>query len=1030
MKNFYAFAVLLFLLPCTSWAQGLLSGRVVDESDLTLPGATVAIKGINKFTVTDEIGSYILLNVPDGRYEVTVTYIGYETLTKAIAITNGNSVKLDFKMKLGLGTNLETVVVSGQMSSTLKALNQQKNSDRIVNVISADQIGRFPDPNIGDALKRIPGVYVQLDQGEASLISIRGTDPSKSTINVNGSSIAGTGENRAVGISAIPADMVQTVEVTKAVTPDMDGDAIGGVVNLITRKAPYTKLLSVTGGSGYSAIVQKPTYNGNIVFGNRYAKDKKLGVMASGSYYQQFLGSSDHQTTWEDVKWVDQQTYFMPKFLNMIQNNLERIRQSYTVGVDYKFNQKNTLTLTGIYNNYNDWRQISTLKVDDLGAQYPLNWERAPGYEGVDKVIVDENKDYIDDKTNEPYLNLKNDHLHPKYQPELERHIEGGVNDRNAAQITQRIMNLGMEGEHIIGKLKMNWKGSYLKNVTDRPNTRELELESENEKNVQMDYTNSAFIKANNGFEIENILQNIEGRQSFHNDSVDTWYMDNLTGTDRRANTKQYLAQVDFTLPIKSGKFSNSIKFGAKHRGLNLENKTTSRVQWYPQIAPEMKAKYEAALASGKSVNARDYAGWSDFWRGFGSNLTNISNNLHLNTDYNVGSAASAKWLSTLNTDVNGNTSEFLLNQVYQNVLANNYSGDEGVSAAYVMSTQNFGDKFSLIFGGRVERSVVEYEGFNYNERANFIPSKQLTRSEFLNFMPALHAKYTPDNSKVFRFAYTRTISKPDYKDISPYLSVNVKDKVIKEGNADIKPTLSNNLDLLGEFYTGNTGLISAGIYMKNITNYKILARDLVKFNEVEEFIETPQSLLDQGANPTSIASYKKDYDKLKAANGDLERTKPGNGGRANLLGFELAFQRGLTFLPKPFSNLSIYSNYTHNFIFVKEGDPKLPGTASDILNLSLAYEIKRFNARVSYNNTSPFVTILGTNNKGDVYYDKVSYLDANLNFFLTPKLVLYASGNNLLNQAQRRYQYQSEYTYSSLYTGATATLGIKLNVY
>ncbi|HMG10193.1 MAG TPA: hypothetical protein VK609_16880, partial [Mucilaginibacter sp.] len=81
-------------------------------------------------------------------------------------------------------------------------------------------------------------------------------------------------------------------------------------------------------------------------------------------------------------------------------------------------------------------------------------------------------------------------------------------------------------------------------------------------------------------------------------------------------------------------------------------------------------------------------------------------------------------------------------------------------------------------------------------------------------------------------------------------------------------------------------------------------------------------------------------------------------------------------------------------------------------------------------NHTSAFVTILGTMVKNDVYYDQVNYLDANINFFLTPKVVIYASGNNLLNQAQRRYQYQDQYTYSALYTGATATLGVKLNIY
>jgi len=1020
----------LLLLPFLGFAQGLITGRIIDESKLSLPGATIKLQELSRSTTSDQNGNYSLVDVPAGSYNLLVGYIGYTPFKQKITIKKGENLKLDITMVLHKDNALQTVVVTGNTSATLKALNQQKNSDRIVNVISADQVGRFPDPNIGDALKRVPGIYVQMDQGEASLVSIRGTDPSKSTININGSNIAGTGENRAVGISAIPADMVQSVEVTKAITPDMDGDAIGGVVNLITRKAPYARLFSLTGGSGYSDIVQKPAYNANMVYGDRFGKAKKLGIMASGSFYQQFLGSDDHQTTWEDVKWVNQQTYFMPRFLNMVQNNLERIRQSYTMGLDYKFNARNTVSMTGIYNKYNDWRTISTLKVDDLGAEYPKNWQRAAGWEGVGKKITDANGDYIDDVSKQPYLNVNNDPKNPVYQPELERHIEGGLNNRNASQTIQKIMNLGMEGEHLLGKVKLNWKGSFLKNVTDKPDVIELELESENEKSVQMDYNDPRFIKADHGFEIENILSSMVAKPSNRTDSADTWYMDNYTGTDKRANTKQYLAQVDLSIPLATGKFANTLKFGAKYRGLDLSNQTTRRVRWTPQIDPALRAQYEAELAAGRKPKLADYIGWKPFWTGFANNSTNISKTLNINSDYNVGNAGSSAWISNTNKSYYGDTEDFMLNKVYQDVLGNNYTGDEAVTAGYLMSTQNIGDKLSLIFGGRVENSVVKYEGYNYNVRADFIPAKQLTRSDFLNFMPAFLARYAPNKDMVYRFAFTRTISRPDYKDISPYINVNVKDKLIKQGNSDIKPTLSNNLDLLGEWYTGNTGLISAGVYFKNITKYRILSRDLVPFSEVESAVESPESLLAQGANPTTVASYKTDYDKLKAANGNLERTMPGNGGTANIVGTEFAFQRGLSFLPGLLRNLTVYSNYTHNFIFVKKGAPKLPGTAKDILNLSLAYEVKRFNARVSYNNTSSFITILGTTNKGDVFYDKANYLDANINFFITPRLSIYGSANNLLNQDQRRYQYQEQYTYSSLYTGATATLGLKLNVY
>ena len=1017
-------------------SQGLVSGRVVDQNNLNLPGATVEIKAIAKHTVSDVTGGYKLLNLPKGSHTITISYIGYTMLEKTVAIRDNEAVKLDGTLAGEANSKLQKVVVTGSTGSTLKALNQQKNSNRIVNIISADQIGRFPDPNIGDALKRVPGLYVQLDQGEASLVSVRGTDPSKSTININGTNMSGTGNDRSVGINAVPADMVQMVEVTKAITPDMDGDAIGGVINLITRRAPYTKLLSLTGGTGYSFMIQKPMVNGNVVFGNRYLKNKKLGIMASASYYRQFLGSNTHASDWSDTKWVDGKTYFMPKYLSMEQILMERIRQSYTVGIDYKFNEKHAITLTGIYNDYKDWRQRYTLKVDDIGADYPTNWKRAAGYErGTAKgnKVKDANKDMIDDVTKEYYVDLNNDPFRPIYDPELERHVNGGVNKRNGAEIAQKIINIGLEGQHIFGKVKVEWKGSYMKNHGDNPNARNLELESEMEKTVQMDYTNSRFVKAAGGTGVDNVLESLKGRPTSNSDTVDTWYADSYNGVDKRSFTQQYLAQVDITVPLWEGRFSNIIKFGGKYRGMTKENTILNQVVWKPGIDPTRRAEYGQKLASGQTVDIEDYRDWKGFWTGYGNSMQNVSRTIFPNSRYEVGGTATTEWVSHQNVSYYGNTNTFVKHQDRTDALAGNYSGEEGISAGYLMSTQKLGDKLSLIGGLRFEHSTLKYEGYNYNKRLDAIEEKITSNSNFLDFMPAFHIKYDPTKKSVFRFAYTRTISRPAYGDIAPKLNISIRDKTVSEGNPNLKPTLSNNLDLLGEYYTGGTGLISAGVYFKNISSYTVIKRDDVRFSQVQDYVMTPEELVAKGgATPATITDYKRYYDPLKKDNELLARTKPENAGTANLLGLEVAFQRKLSFLPGPLTNLNVYANYTHNWIFTKKDEPKLPGTATDILNLSIAYEVPKFNARISFNNTSAFTTITGSlaNGKGDIYYDKVYYLDANVNYFITKKWVIYANANNLLNQAQRRYMWQPDYTYSSLYTGATAQIGLKLNVY
>jgi len=307
MKNFIFLFLLVFLVISgqvqadntdKTGSKGIVSGRVVDFENLALPGANVFIKSLHKGVVTDNNGFYRILGLDPGNYVISLSYVGYKPIEKKVSVIEGETKNIDFQMTEN--EVIGEVVIKGNAGGVLKALNQQLTAPSIMNVISSDQVGRFPDPNIGDALKRIPGIHVQYDQGEAKLISIRGTDPSKSTVSINGTSMPGTGDDRAVGVDAIPADMVQSIEVSKAITPDMDGDAIGGAVNLVTRKAPYDKRLSVSLASGYNFLTEDPQINGSVIFGDRYFKDK-LGVIGSASVYEQKLGSNKHNSSWEST---------------------------------------------------------------------------------------------------------------------------------------------------------------------------------------------------------------------------------------------------------------------------------------------------------------------------------------------------------------------------------------------------------------------------------------------------------------------------------------------------------------------------------------------------------------------------------------------------------------------------------------------------------------------------------------------------------------------------------------------------------
>ena len=169
-------------------------------------------------------------------------------------------------MEPGATEGQEVIVLGDRLKGQAKAINQQRTNDNITNVIVADQIGRLPDANMGDALKRIPGITMQGDQGEARSIIIRGLAPQLNSVTLNGNRLpSAEGDNRNIQMDMIPADMIQTVQVNKAITPEMDADAIGGSVNLLTRTPPTGLRVSGNPGTSRAVVGEGLGYNGGIV---------------------------------------------------------------------------------------------------------------------------------------------------------------------------------------------------------------------------------------------------------------------------------------------------------------------------------------------------------------------------------------------------------------------------------------------------------------------------------------------------------------------------------------------------------------------------------------------------------------------------------------------------------------------------------------------------------------------------------------------------------------------------------------------
>lgn len=419
-----------------SGGSAVLQIKVTDENNLNLPGASVQIGSGNLNSVTDASGIARFFKVQKGKYPIKIIYIGYQEFNSNIEIKDGIQ---DFVFKLESGvTTLKGVVVLGdRLKGQAKALNQQKNGGNIANIISADQIGRFPDANIGDALKRVPGVTMQNDQGEARDIIIRGLAPELNSVTLNGDRIpSAEGDNRRIQMDLIPADMVQIVEVNKTVTADMEPDAIGGSVNLVTRSAPSKFRLSGTGSFGYNPIRNGALANAALVAGGRIF-NKKLGIIASLNINDNVYGSDNIEAVWGRTN--SGKLYLTEHDIRIY--DVRRMRRSFQVTSDWKINKKNTIILNVMNNSRDDWENRFRIRMRDIA-------EQADGtFRGRARVET-----------------------------------KGGINNvrvKNARLEAQKVNSYSLKGEHILGSsIQINWSSTYSRASEVRPFERYLDFQT------------------------------------------------------------------------------------------------------------------------------------------------------------------------------------------------------------------------------------------------------------------------------------------------------------------------------------------------------------------------------------------------------------------------------------------------------------------------------------------------------------------------------------------------------------------------
>jgi TonB-dependent receptor len=359
------FALAAVLVP-PSFAQerkGAISGLVTDSSGSVLQGAQAELQPKGGVVVTGEQGLFFVNDLDPGAYTLTIKYLGFATFTKTVEVIAGRVAHVD--AALTVATASESVLVTAERAAgEAEELNRQRSADNVLQVLTSDVIRSLPNANMADALGRLPSVTLERDEGEGKYVQIRGTEPRLTNVTIDGINVPSPEAGvRQIKLDAIPADIVESVEINKTLQANQDPDGIGGSVNLVTKTAGERPTIAISGMGGYTPIVNgRGLVETAGTIGQRFGTNKRLGALIGGTYDWNGRGIDDL----EPVPDVATNLPGSPRWFDSIDQReyrYHRTRWGLAGSTDYKLKEGSSIYLRAFYSDFKNFgdRWVYTL---------------------------------------------------------------------------------------------------------------------------------------------------------------------------------------------------------------------------------------------------------------------------------------------------------------------------------------------------------------------------------------------------------------------------------------------------------------------------------------------------------------------------------------------------------------------------------------------------------------------------------------------------------------------------------------------
>ncbi|MDE2466054.1 MAG: carboxypeptidase-like regulatory domain-containing protein, partial [Alphaproteobacteria bacterium] len=345
---------------------GSISGTLMDPASAVLRGAQVSIPDKHMIISTDEQGRFFFSGLQPGDYTISVSYLGFEHMTKTVTVNSGESTTVSLQLQVE-SQKQSVLVTAGSASAEVEAVNEERAADNLIQVMPTQTITSLPDRNLGDAISRMASVSLTRNEGQDNFVAVRGGEPRLTNTTVDGFNMPSQDPGiREFDFFSVPTGIVDSVTVSKTLSANMDGDGIGGSINLVTKTASDTPTYQITAMGGYTPIENgRPNAQMYGTWSRRFGASKKLGFVVGAEYDFDGTGINDVEPTPDMATLGNGQTAVWDDAMDIRTYMFHRPRWGLGGSLDYRVKPGSTIFLRYLYTYMRDSGDKSVYSLND-----------------------------------------------------------------------------------------------------------------------------------------------------------------------------------------------------------------------------------------------------------------------------------------------------------------------------------------------------------------------------------------------------------------------------------------------------------------------------------------------------------------------------------------------------------------------------------------------------------------------------------------------------------------------------------------